>query len=364
MENLVKHLLLAIAIWLALAMGAARADGGTAGRAADGSAAVDRLEERDRTGGWRVVVATNEALRERDGIAVPLASATELRDGDRVLTHNARVRILLRGSGFLLLEPDTAAVLGPRTVRQQFGDILYQMKGTFTARFQSVEMGVQGTRFRVRGGPASAWEEGRAPVELSVAHGAVRVSNGGAAVTVETGETTTVRHGEGPLAPFATPAAAAAAMTALGPALDGGQWGGWEEPTFSLGAFGGVALFDSGVSGTTRLVGRLQLLHAWELSLAAGASSDATRFHLDQRVGIARELGPFAIGVAGLGALGPEGACPAPDAPVTFRLGFGATARGRLALSRRVAVEAELVGGWIEPGAAIVNLSAGVTLGF
>jgi hypothetical protein len=331
---------------------------------ADGGATVERLELWEPAIGWRATTEpSGEAELERLGVRKPLAVNGDIASGDRVITRSARLTLRLHGIGRMVLDPNSSVVIGNRTIMQEIGEALYQVKGIFRVQFHDVSISVEGTRFLVNADNGGA-------VTVTVARGVVHVTHeaepdGGVRVHGE--EKTRVEPDKPPTTPGPQSVSDVATLTELGERIDHGQWGRWGVPHFQVGALGDAGRFDDAFESGFRAYARLTPGEHWEVSVESGLAFQDTRLHLIEQLGLSRRVGPASLGVAAILAIGPEGATCGSIPPPIARPGAVATARWRWALTRGVAIEPGVAGGWIAPGTSGTSLyldaALGVTVG-
>jgi hypothetical protein len=152
------------------------------------------VTEQDDAGRWRTVSPSSMAVRERDGVELPVQPDMPLALGDRLRTDLARVEVrLATGERLNLSEGTTITLDGERSLLQELGEVYYRMRSAFRVQYGTVETVVEGTRFVVLGDG----EPGSGAVRVRVDEGLVRVSNGDTQVQLPRGQEA-VLPGSGP----------------------------------------------------------------------------------------------------------------------------------------------------------------------
>ena len=146
-------------------------------------ASVALVAEPDDAGRWRAVDPAAAAVRVRADTETPLRPGLPLAVGDTIRVDLARVEIhYSTGEKLNLTEGTTVSLTAERSVLQELGEAYYRLRGAFRVQYGTVETVVEGTRFVVLG------TEDGGTVRVRVDEGRVRVSNAEASTPVGRGQ--------------------------------------------------------------------------------------------------------------------------------------------------------------------------------
>ncbi|MCB9778666.1 MAG: FecR domain-containing protein [Alphaproteobacteria bacterium] len=360
---------------LLLLLCAVLALGGAPARAA-ATATVQVLSHVDASRRWRSTRETDQgSLFRADGSEDLLREGDTLVPGDRVVTRQARVQLVLSDGSTLHVAEFSELVLaeGGATadadtwsrLEQRAGQVYYRMKNALTVEYGTVEAVIEGTRFFVRGEAAPGAGAGGSADEVvvEVVEGAVRVRRVG-----ETG--TLVSRGQ--------------AITA---ALDDGQplvetarrWKPGREtfeqtwpvgrPRLVLGVLAtGTVLTPIGTQTTAEwggggtLFAGLHLPADLRLVVESGVTgTDLGGLRLKEGLGLSWE--PGALSVGGLGTVTWEDtATPCDGVYQALHIAGEAYLRGHVPLGRRLQLLPELRAGYAETITVTPAVGLGVGL--
>ena len=311
---------------------------------------VDAIWAPDASGTWRRVQQSGGALLLEGEDESVLAVGQELEEGVRIRTTQARVRIRRSSQGQVVVRPESDVLLEDGGVLQDIGEVFYSVEGAFRVKYRGVEAAVEGTQFVV--GPGS--EDGA--VQVSVGEGRVRVASAGESQLVHGGRGLEVH-------PSKTPGAAVALSSSALRGLRAGrkQLG---LPSASLAVLGTGRLAASGFEFQRglRLQVRLRLAPGLRLVAETGVSGDASRFHLEESLGVESAVGPLGFGVHGDVDIGESVDCEGNVIPVGVRVGASSTFRYRMSLPHAWGLEGQLR--FRYDGAISGELGLGVSRGF
>ena len=304
-------------------------------------AEIDAVWE-DQDGRWRGVSLSEQAsLNGQPG----LKRGQELAQQDVVETAQARVRIRFDSGEQIVLEPQGRVVLEERSVLQELGEALYDVRGVFRVRCEGVEAAVERTRFTV-----ARLDDGT--VEVSVLEGAVKVIDADGEVRVLRGETAMGAPDGSAPARSGTPGAKAAGAKALARELS--------MPRLSGGVVLGGAYAAQGFQLQTRLTGRARVAPSLWLSTDLGIESFDRRFHLPLSAGLETQVGSVALGLQSHNLLGQE-VCPDGSVETKFHPGGVATARWMQTLPGPFALELQMRAGYARN--VFVDAGVGISVG-
>lgn len=302
--------------------------------AAEAWAVVDGIHTPDASGRWRAVETSTRAAVLRGEARVPITDGMTLEEGDRVVTDEARVRVLLGRGEELAIREHSDVEVRERTALQRMGEVYYALRGAFTVQFGTVQTTVEGTEFVVSG------EGGR--VVVTVVEGRVRVVH-------PDGEVRLARwQGFGLDGP-----ALREARSAVDRSFPAGA------PRATIGVLGGGGAEGAAGAAGLRVFGRVRLAGPLHLAVDSGVATGGLR--LPQTFGLDADIGGFGIGaqIAGtfeIDRLACDGAYAA------LHVGGLGTLRTDLPLSRRLSLQAVLRAGWVEAPTADVSVGVGVAL--
>lgn len=291
---------------------------------------VDAIWAPDASGSWRRVDRSGGALLLEGEEEAVLAVGQELEEGAHIRTTQARVRIRLRKRGQVVVRPESDVRLDAGGVLQDVGEVFYSVEGTFRVKYRGVEAAVEGTQFVV--GPG----EGDETVQVSVGEGRVRVASAGESSLVRGGYGIEVRAAEAP-----------AAAVALSPALYKKFRGVRSQlglPSASVAVLGTGSLSADGLDMQRglRIQGRIRLAPGMRLVVETGVNGDASRFHLQESLGVETAVGPLGFGVHGDLDIGESVDCDGEVRPVGVRVGASSTFRFRKSLPHAWGIESQL----------------------
>lgn len=318
-------------------------------------ATVALVAEPDDAGRWRAVDPAAAAVRVRDGVETPIAAGMALAVGDTLRADLARIEVRYHtGERLNLTEGTTLTLTEDRSVLQELGEVYYRVRGAFRVQYGTVETVVEGTRFVVLGA------QGGAAVRVRVDEGRVRVSNSEGDAPVARGESIDM--------PLAGPAATAPVSARPTP-RDVARTFPLGRPRLVLGALAtGGALVQTG-----EVPADISLLRgSYGLRLSAGLGiARMLRLQVDSTVHGAGRQGiqlpqdlSLAITLPGVAfGGGPsftiENRTKICDARYrALHIGGAGWVRGSLPMGRRLALAAELRGGYA--GGVHVGGAAGV----
>lgn len=119
-------------------------------------AQVETIEERSDRGAWRKQhgPTTDAWVRHPDGQEEFLYPGMPIEPDDRIISEQARVRLLLTDGGLslwqhIILYEESDVVLQDWGVVQDIGQVIYQVRGEFTTQYGTVKGAVGGTRYHL-----------------------------------------------------------------------------------------------------------------------------------------------------------------------------------------------------------------------
>jgi hypothetical protein len=292
-------------------------------------AEVDAIWAPDASGEWKRVDRSGAAVLVGETTTEILTVGLDLKEGDRIRTTQARVRVRLRKKGQLVIRPASDVQLNSGGVSQAVGEVFYSVEGAFRVQYRGVEAAVEGTQFTV--GPNTGGEG----VRVAVGEGRVRVASSGRSELVQAGQLTEVLSGAGALPAFAMASGEIGDFRKLKKQLGLPSSSVAILSTQSLGAVNG------GWNTGLRVQGRLRLSPGLRLVAETGLASDLQFFSLHEAVGVERVVGPVGLGIHADLRLGEASDC---DGEPGFgaQLGASGSFRYRIALPNRFGLETQL----------------------
>lgn len=297
-------------------------------------AEVDAIWAPDAAGEWKRVERSGAAVLVGETATEVLTVGLDLKEGDRIRTTQARVRIRLRKKGQIVVRPSSDVQLASGGVSQAVGEVFYSVEGAFRVQYRGVEAAVEGTQFTV--GPTTGGEG----VRVAVGEGRVRVASAGESAAgsselIQAGHLTEVLPGAAVAPAFAMGAAEIGAFRVLKKQLGLPSASVAILSTQSLGAING------GWNTGLRVQGRLRLGPGLRLVAESGLASDFDFFSLHEAVGLERVVGPVGLGLHADIRLGEATDCDG-ESGFGAQLGASGSLRYRLALPNRLGLETQL----------------------
>jgi len=292
-------------------------------------AEVDAIWAPDAAGEWHRVDRSGAAVLVGETATEVLRVGLDLKEGARIRTTQARVRIRLGKKGQMVVRPDSDVELTQGGVRQAVGEVFYSVEGAFRVQYRGVEAAVEGTQFTV--GPDTGGEG----VAVAVGEGRVRVAALGESVVVSAGKLSEVMPGGAPVPAFSMGAGAQSSFRSLRKQL------GLPSSSLALLSTQSLGALNGGWNTGLRVQGRMRLKPGLRLVAESGLASDFRYFSLHEAVGVERVLGPVSLGLHGDLRLGEASDC---EGEVGFgaQLGASGSFRYRLALPNRMGIETQL----------------------
>jgi hypothetical protein len=312
-------------------------------------AEVDAIWAPDAAGEWRRVDRSGAAVLVGETSPEVLRVGLDLKEGSRIRTTQARVRIRLAKKGQMVVRPNSDVELTQGGVRQVVGEVFYSVEGAFRVQYRGVEAAVEGTQFTV--GPNTTGGEG---VAVAVGEGRVRVASLGESVVVSAGTLSEVLPGAAPVPAFSMDTGVQKSFRSLRKQL------GLPSSSLALLSTQSIGALNGGWNTGLRVQGRLRLKPGLRLVAESGLAGDLSYFSLHEAVGLERVLGPVSVGLHGDLRLGEASSCEGAVAAVSSetaveagaqrkgafgsdaRLGVSGSFRYRLALPNRFGLETQL----------------------
>ncbi|MEC7242749.1 MAG: hypothetical protein VXW32_16065 [Myxococcota bacterium] len=291
---------------------------------------VDAIWAPDASGTWRRTDRSGGALLLEGTEESVLEVGQELEEGAQLRTTQARVRIRLRKRGQVVVRPESEVRLEQRGVLQDVGEVFYSVEGTFRVLYRGVEAAVEGTQFSV--GPGA----GDGTVQVSVGEGRVRVASAGESSLVLGGEGLEVLPSSVPQSAVVLTSAALKELRAVRREL------GLPSASVSVLGTGSLSMQGLEFQRGLRVQGRIRLAPGMRLVVESGFSGDASRFHLEESVGVETAVGPLGFGVHGDLEVGESVDCEGEVTPVGVRIGASSTFRYRLSIPHSWGIESQL----------------------
>ncbi len=326
--------------------------GAVPSRALAAWAEVAELTAADAQGRWRPVATTTQVSVLRGDQRLPATRGMALQEGDRIVTDDARARVVLGRGEALTIAEHTDVEVRARTALQRLGQVYYTLQSTFVVQYGTVQTAVDGTEFVVDGDGAT--------VTVTVIEGHVRVSTSGGQARLGRWDSVATSAGEGASGEAPPSAPDPAARPVLAARLVEQAFG---PPRVELGFVAGVGLDNGGAAAQLRLSGRVRVAGALRLTLDTGLGSNGPNegLRLPQGLGLELGVGPLAFGAQTvatfeLARLGCNGSYTA------VHIGGVGSVRGALPLSRRVSIQAVLRGGYVQRPLADLGIGLAVAL--
>jgi len=314
-------------------------------------AEVDAIWAPDAAGEWRRVERSGSAVLVGETTTEVLSVGLDLKEGARIRTTQARVRIRLGKKGQMVVRPASDVELTQGGVRQAVGEVFYSVEGAFRVQYRGVEAAVEGTQFTV--GPDTGGEG----VTVAVGEGRVRVAALGESVVVGAGSLSEVLPGGAPVPAFSMDAGAQSSFRSLRKQL------GLPSSSLAILSTQSIGALNGGWNTGLRVQGRMRLNPGLRLVVESGLASDLSYFSLHEAVGVERVLGPVSVGLHGDLRLGEAGDCETEvgssaqvgdagplretkgcegEVGLGAQVGVSGSLRYRLALPNRLGIETQL----------------------